>query len=224
MHITSQIKRIVSGLTVLWAKPNWLPVLPENKFDPKADGALLKGFWPKPWLCPTAELVCPNVVPAPSEGDDWNREDDWEFPKFKVEPNAVVAPWAGVEPNIDVDPIAEELPVLKREGEVPEPKVWPDVPKREGVAAGVDPKAEGVVIEPKGEDPNAEVDVVPKVAGFEANGFCCTDDENGFDDVCPNVGVPKGLDGVGAGVDMPKFMPGVDWPAGAGPPEVQRID
>lgn len=95
---------------------------------------------------------------------------------------------------------------------MPEPKPGVDDPNKEGVDAGVDPKT-GVVLEPKGEEPNVEV-VVPKPEGFEANGFACTDVEKGFDDVCPNAGVEKGLDCVGvcvgAGVDMPKFIPGVD--------------
>lgn len=98
---------------------------------------------------------------------------------------------------------------------MPEPNPGVDDPNNEGVEAGADPKE--VVLEPKGDEPNAEVVVAPKTEGFE-NGFACAGVENGFDDVCvcPNPGFAKGLDGVGvgvgvgAGVDMPKFIPGVD--------------
>lgn len=67
--------------------------------------------------------------------------------------------------------MAEELLVLKRDGVLPEPNPGVDAPKREGVGVGVDPKVEGVVIEPKGEEPNVEVVVEPNTEGFEPNGF-----------------------------------------------------
>lgn len=135
------------------------------------------------------------------------------FPKLKVEPNAVAVPWVGVEPNRDVDPTADELGAPKGEGEVADPNAGVEDPKMFVVGADVDPKGEDVVVLPNGEEPNAGVDVVPKPvapkpAGFGANGFDCTVDENGFEAVCPKVDEePKGLD---CGVDAPKPIPTVD--------------
>ena len=142
-----------------------------------------------------------------------------------MEPNDVAVPWAGVEPNKVVDPIADELGAPKRE-EVPDPNAGVDDPKMDVVGADVDPKGDDVVVLPNGEELNAGVDVVPKPvapkpAGFGANGFDCTLDEKGFEAVCPKVDEePKGLD---CGADAPKPIPTADWPAGLGPPEYKAL-
>lgn len=79
---------------------------------------------------------------------------------------------------------------------MPDPNAGVDPPKMVDVGVGVDPKAEGVVIEPKGEEPNVEVVVAPNTEGFAPNGFDCAGAgvPKGLDVGCPNVDVAKGLD------------------------------
>lgn len=170
-------------------------------------------------VCPKAEFVCPNEGVV-----DWNNGDDWVLPKLKLGPNAEAVFWADEEPKIDVDdPKPEALADPKRVGDVLCPKAEVD-PNKEGEVEDVEPKGLDVFELGKAEVLKAGVVGTPKfgvlnVDGLGAKGLEDVEDVNGFADDWP-----KGEVDDDAKAELPKLIPPVDWPAGAGPPVMWGSD